>query len=320
MDDNGLLPKDATGVPWSGPEELLRSQIRFVRISDEGRRISAPYRLLEQNGIALIVPDRGFLVGQRYFVSIRERHPRERQKVRRQHPEIQFPPAEISSLFTVSGEKLALHSAGVTISLPRREWLQFGASPECSRAVDAVVIDVSVSLPSDVEAFRSYLLYQTYVDGVPWMPTHHLCDERIIGRSWTLLPGTDMLFLECGGDQYGLPPGRHTIQVRIMSPDGRLVVASAQEQFEIECINPPHRDNSRASDPSEFGTFPQRRAAEPTPTLADEHFTARRRAGGCSVNHRASVADVVLGFLASILGLFVRGRSRPSRCPPRPHP
>lgn len=167
----------------------------------------------------------------------------------------------------------------------------------------ALAVAFSVDLPPEVEPFRDYLLYATFVDDLAWEHAENKCAAHEPGRTWTEQPGTDRIFSECPAEPdaehglgRGLVAGRHHVQVRLRSPGGRYA-ATASGEFELGCGRRGDPPAERPSPPA-----PEPDAAPATPPLSEPPPLER---SGCAV---AGAADTTVLAVWGPLVVFALGR------------
>ncbi|MBZ5710478.1 hypothetical protein [Nannocystis pusilla] len=271
------LPANAPGIPWSGTPNMTRDQVRVTR-KIGGRQVVVAHDLTPDGDIVLIVPRTRLKPGDVYTVTVREDRWRAMKELRpaleRQFGDA-IPPAELTTTVTVTAKTFVLADTTLRITehVEGPVHSQWAVSGACSSPVVADALAFSVDLPPEVEPFRDYLLYATFVDDLAWEHAANKCGSHEPGRTWTEHPGTDRIFSECPAEPdaehglgRGLVPGRHRVQVRIRAPGGRHV-ATASGEFELGCgrrSDPPaQRPSPPAPEPDAAPTAPPR--SEPPP-------------------------------------------------------
>ncbi|MDC0672510.1 hypothetical protein [Nannocystis radixulma] len=299
----GTLPADAPGIPWSGTPNMTRDQVRMTR-KVSGRQVVVAHDLVPDGDIVLIVPRTRLRPGDVYTVTVREDRWRAMKELRpaleRQFGDA-IPPAEFTTTVTVTATTFVLADTTLRITehVERPMQSQWAAAGACSSPVVADALAFSVDLPPEVEPFRDYLLYATFVDDLAWEHAEDQCATHEPGRTWTEHPGTDRIFSECPAEHglgRGLVAGRHRVQVRIRSPGGRHA-ATAGGEFELGC--------GRRSDPPVEGPSPpapEPDAAPAPPPLSEPPPLER---SGCAV---AGAADTTVLAVWGPLVVFALGR------------
>ena len=79
-------------------------------------------------------------------------------------------------------------------------------------------------------------MYETIVDGEPWRPSLHVCENRPIGRSWTDL-GKDLLYSNCNESSWlsGLKKGSYKVRMTATLPGVGVIADSGEVEVEIGC-------------------------------------------------------------------------------------
>lgn len=301
-----VLPPDATGFPWFGPESLVGApeRVKLVRI-DGKRRVPVKFTIVKQSEIEFIVPAQRLESGQIFEVTVRES---DRATDSRQHwrDKSELPPIDFTTRVTIGAEPLRLTGVSLRVGEPTNGTAKVAASGSCWEEFAAVEKPLRVELPPELEPMRDYLLYTTSVDGLTWDHAPSLCASIDPGRTWAGEAGTDKLFAVCGprdkhavddtqllGRQRQFPqPGPHRVEVRVATPDYAQVLTTAAITVEFSC---PAKEAAPAQPAA--STPPPRPANEP----AQQPEPPAREARGCAIGEP--------GF-AWVLGLLGLGRRR----------
>lgn len=248
----GLLPPDATGFPWTGPEPLADAddRVRVARIEGK-RRVPVKFTITRHDGIDIITPAQKFAPGQVFEVTVRESA---RASESRQHSRdpSSLPPAELTTRVTIAAAPLRLTQASLRAGPQAHEGVNVAAPASCSESFAAVKVPVRVVLPPELEPLRDYLLYRTRFDGRTWDRRPNLCKSFDPGRTWTGETGTDMVFAVCGprdedavrrmeryGERPDFPePGRHSVEVVVSTPDGSQTITTPAISVDLSCAPP----------------------------------------------------------------------------------
>lgn len=231
---NGRLPGDAHGIPWLGrwPEPERKLVVRHQG-ADLLRR-DVPFTREGEGMFDMIVPDGGLRPGEIYEVAVYTESWSRRQTI------------------TVDPQPLSLTGAALELG-PRRR--MFVSSRGRRGVADTIV--AQVLLPPAAQPYREYLGYETYVDGELYRsPGSNQCARRRWGRSNRLWAGAELLVAMCdgslGGPFGGTKPGKHTVSMVVMSPDGHRV-ALPEQAFELDCATSP--DSTPVAEPAAPATM-----------------------------------------------------------------
>lgn len=286
----GVLPLDAPGFPWTGPESIAGTTDRVKVVRVEGkRRVPVKYTVTDSAGVDIIKPANKFKPGQVYEVTVRESAgaSESRQYVENLRS---LPPAEVTTRVTIAAAPLRLTQAslhtgpqtegGVTVAAPGSCWEGFGAAK----------VPLRVELPPELEPMRDYLGYMTRIDGRTWDMRSNLCASIDPGRSWTGEPGTDMVFAVCDvseeaiarvqrlGGQFEYPkPGRHSLEMVVFTLDQTQRITTPAITVEFTCAPP----EVAPAPPVEEAPAPVEPSAPPEPSEPPEPPALEHR--GCAV-------------------------------------
>ena len=289
----GLLPPDAVGIPWDGPDLAPLKAGDLPRVTtferhDGAYRTPVRFTLKREGALEFIVPEGGLRPGDRFTITV-----------------LADRAGSVSTTATVTVGPAPIALDGATLVLSKRRRGTVALRPEfsrgqCSDDVEADIVQATVALPPALEPYREYLLYTTLVDGQPYRTApSSLCAQRgpPRGRSQRGGPGADVLFTTCDGAA-GLAPGVHTVAIQLATPDGRSFSAPAQP-FELDCATSPPPEPP-----------PPVRPPEPAPTPAPSSAPAGPPpvARGCTLAPPATSWPLVLLLLA-----LRRRTSRPRR-------
>lgn len=304
--EGGMLPLDAPGIPWTGPGHLPELRVTLRRV-EGAQRITIMHRIVDRGGFWFIAPRSGLKAGETYVVTVRERerYARALEKLKREYPEA--PDPEITATFTVSDRPLHLTQATLRATAPVKKVVQThwgGTGGGCGGSIKAVVTDVAVELPPEVEPLRDYLLFETLKDGAPWTPREMLCREAWRGRSWQPGVGTDRVLVDCDS-RWPERPRIHRVEVRVRSPDGAHTVVTNTVELTLDCSlaeEPMRTVEATALAPPPLAT---RRAPGAAPVPAEE--APPRVTRGCAMDGAGGGGLLWFGWL------WMRRRPRTAR-------
>lgn len=299
---DGKVPVDAKGFAWSGPEPLAGSKDRVKVVRVEGnKKIAVKHTIAAAGALELIVPAGKLKAGQVYEVTVRESAAAAEQRKSLPAEQTDVPPPETVTSVTIVAEPLKLTQATVVAGAPEEKDLTVRASASCSTEVRAATVPVKVELPPEVEPLRDYLVFETRVDGQPWVPTKGLCQSKTPGRSWSDATGTDIVYAVCGqgsepsgGSIDNLPPGKHKIEVEVATADRAQVLTTPAIEVEFTCAptaEPPKEEPPPTETPQ----------TEAPPPVAKQ---------GCSIGDTGPAGSAWVLAMAWL----VRRRRRPSAC------
>lgn len=262
-----VLPPDAPGFPWTGPEPLTGAAGRVKVARIEGtRRVPVNSTITRHNGLEFITPAQKFAPGQVYEVTVRESA---RAGESRQYytDKSSLPPAEVTTRVTIGAAPLRLTQASLRAGPQTHEDVKVAAAASCWEDFAAAKLPIRVELPPEVEPLRDYLLYMTRFDGHTWDRSPSLCSWLDPGRTWTGETGTDMVFAVCGprdeaavrrterwGRRSDFPePGRHSVDVVVYTPDGSQSITTPALTVDLSCAPPPAQPTAPLEAPAASG-------------------------------------------------------------------
>lgn len=227
------LPRDAVGIPWSGIAELERSQISLKRVSID-KSEEAKFTTEHAGGVSLIVPRNKILPNEKYEITIREENWKRNAQMRRENPTVAFPAAEITATVTILGDAITLHDIALQATNIQRV-VEVATGSSCTNSASVHGVDIKVLLPPDLEPYREYFLYETFIDGHAWTPRHHVCESIPAGRSWLPEAGADMIYADCDGLDAGMATGRHYIDVAVYVPGKEADKLIVRQEISLDC-------------------------------------------------------------------------------------
>lgn len=308
---DGRLPRDAIGIPWHGKDRLLfleepprplSTRVNLRRVVD-GRSEVVPFSVVESGRIDVIVPGGGLRAGDTYTVMVREYEddsPVNRASSKKywskREKQMYAKPPELHDMHEVTvsvrDESLDLRGAELRLGARTRQNVTLIDQRTAACGVDrlADTIDLTVALPPALEPYRDYFLYETRVDGKVFAHREIKCSEIRPGRSWTVKPGTDRVFSECGEQVAGLAPGDHRVAVTISMADGARSFTTPEVDFLIGCMVPDPPDPPPVAEP--VVERPAEAGAPPAATQGPPPAVAPR---GCAIG--GSVWSWPLGLL-----------------------
>ncbi|MCY0987820.1 hypothetical protein OV203_11845 [Nannocystis sp. ILAH1] len=273
----GVLPPDAPGFPWTGPEPLAGAadRVKVTRIAGT-RRVPVKFTITGDGGPEFITPAQKFAPGQVYEVTIRESA---RAGEARQYytDKSSLPPAEVTTRVTIGAAPLRLTQASLRAGPQTHEDAKVAAAGSCWEDFAAAKVPIRVELPPEVEPLRDYLLYVTRFDGHTWRRSSSLCSWLDPGRTWTGEAGTDMVFAVCGPrdadavrrtERYGprsdFPePGRHSVEMIVVTPDGSQSIKTPAITIDLSCAPPPAQPTAPLEAPAASGPLAPLEQPEP---------------------------------------------------------
>ncbi len=252
VSDGPAIPLDSGGVPWWGyltvterggaPRLHERNTFRLERIvSGERTTVEHDVELFrgplvadrgrhQYQALVLIVPRAGFAsAGEYVATSLYDGRTINEILLRVDDEPVAPRLAAAGPVELIVGELVQT----------RRE---VAAVPSCSAEVDVAEVDVSLTLPAELEPMRNGLLYTVHVDGDRiWRPSVNTCRDTAVGSSWTG-KGTERLFANCmPADHWShyslddsLAEGTHTVVMTAWWP-GSAETISAAAEFELRC-------------------------------------------------------------------------------------
>lgn len=245
------LPGDAVGIPWSGVAELERSQVSLKRISI-GKSEETKFAIEHADGVSLIVPRNKIVPNEKYEITIREENWKRNAQMRRQNPTEAFPAAEITAIITILDDAITLHD--ITLQATNiQKTVQIATGSSCTDSASVRGVDIKVLLPPDLEPYREYFLYETFVDGQVWTPRHHVCDSIPAGRSWLPEAGTNVIYADCDGLNAGMTTGRHYIDVAVYVPGKKADTLIVRQEVSLNCkLSNDEVQETKVADSADF--------------------------------------------------------------------
>jgi hypothetical protein len=226
---NGLIPVNA-GILWWFVEPLGFDPTSLVTIERiEGETyvlVSASVERFqdERRDVYIVRPESGWAVGERYRISAGVDPSAGRPELRSRTVEIEITPA------------LGVMPLEISTSAAEQRQVQLRDNRgSCSSDRDAAVVEVSAIGPEDMPV--DLLYFTTYLDGVLWRPTSHLCSSIEPGSSWTGR-STDRLVAVCDGADGkppSLPEGQHTVRMEARLPGTDLTFETPEQLVELRC-------------------------------------------------------------------------------------
>ncbi len=175
------------------------------------------------------------------------------------------------------------------------------SSAMCFEVMRANRAAVTVNFSADAEPWASLFIYQTYVDGGRWNPTHVAPMLLNIGASWEGR-GRDLVVVDCANNPAHSPalsPGTHTVYMRATLPGTDLSLQTPPVTVNLTCDNTNDAhipdvigDEAGPGNPADGGV--------PDIILAEE--------GGCACSHSGGAPVGWAILLGLIFGLSRRGR------------
>jgi hypothetical protein len=226
----GQIPANA-GVPWWFTALTTRataeSWVSVERIEGAARvPVSAAVEPFQ--GIYVIRPREGWAAGERYRISVDVGPQPGGSDQRFRTAEVEITPALEATtplaLSTSAPERLQLSLVEVRGS--------------CTATHDAAVVELSAGAPEGMQGLPLGILhFTTYVDGVPWRPSSHVCADIEPGTSWTGR-ASDRLVASC--DEFApegasLAEGEHTVRMVARLPGTGVTFETPEQLVELSC-------------------------------------------------------------------------------------
>lgn len=245
---DGAMPLNAQGILWGGSGKLDPAQVQVLRLTDDkGGAQPVPFTLHEVGGgVTHVRIQDKVAAGERYRFRTRAFNTFDKSLQLEVDPATQEPWQVVT--FTVSPTPLLIESLKPTLEVGAAEWVTLsepmGAS--CARPVSAAQRKLRVVLPAELAGFEQHLIYATLIDGkTPWSPRSSLCDFVPPGRTWTDVPGTDLVYAACDGvapraHQQRLPEGASQLVVQVLFPQaGPKAALTPETKIELKCKQDP---------------------------------------------------------------------------------
>ncbi len=242
---DGLMPLNAQGILWGGSRKLDPAQVQVLRLTDaKGGAQPVPFTLHEVGGgVTHVRLQDKVAPGERYRFRTRAFNAFDKSLQIEVDPVTQETWQVVT--FTVSPKPLLIESLKPTLEVGPVETLMLsepmGAS--CAHQVLAAQSRLRVVLPAELVGFEQHLIYATLIDGkTPWSPRSSLCDFVPPGRTWTDVPGTDLVYAPCQGApsartaQQRLPEGAAHLVVQVLFPQVSPKAAlTPKTKIELKC-------------------------------------------------------------------------------------
>jgi hypothetical protein len=261
---DGVAPANAQGVVFfcryctyidkRGNRQLPEiSQFRVEQVVDSGQvRIGFSLDAISKK-LLLVRPNKRMKAGSRYRFSYNRCIPFYRTRDGKLLKRL-CKPDWISVEITMGKESLLPRKspAGLIVGQIEKGQLKIKASGSCSANVEAGKRSIKLALTPLESKFKNSLMFETTVDGMPWIPLADQCDEIVPGRSWKGI-GTDLLFLICsdaerasfrswekivkepGSSISGLTKGTHKVRMTATLPGVGVIADSGEVEVEIGC-------------------------------------------------------------------------------------
>ena len=116
------------------------------------------------------------------------------------------------------------------------------ASGSCSTTVGATVLSITLETSTNADRWKDLLLYETLVDGQPWVNQSTANARPSPGASWRGR-GEDLLFRICEPNPdalyQGLAAGGHQVAFRATLPGSSVSLVTPEQALEVMCAARP---------------------------------------------------------------------------------
>ncbi|MEE9381975.1 MAG: hypothetical protein V3V08_00985 [Nannocystaceae bacterium] len=167
---------------------------------------------------------------------------------------------------------------------------------QCSEWWPAMSVLVELALSDDALPWQDFLMFQTYMDGVPWNPQHEAYSPNVPEESWEGR-GRDLIYARCEGDETHVL--EMEIRARLSGHD--LELGADLALLVLRCSATDNGDTAKGDTDAKNGT-----------SDGDALSDGSRHAGGCgcttarATEHRGCFELTLLSWL----GLFASGAQR----------
>jgi uncharacterized protein (TIGR03382 family) len=124
-------------------------------------------------------------------------------------------------------------------------------SGSCSTMVGATVLSIFLEPSAEIEPWKDLLLYDTLVDGQPWVNQSTANMRPAPGASWRGR-GKDLLYRICepnpDASYPGLAVGGHQVAFRATLPGTSMTIATPAQALELMCTSRPPDEEEEDGD------------------------------------------------------------------------
>jgi hypothetical protein len=254
-----IVVSDARAPLDAGPSfdwvDTTKSDLSFECTDAMGSTTAIPFEL-EQNGLALLRPQRPLAVGDTcsivgHMCGERGPVPLAGREYLQGHAEFRVikPAALPSTLGTLE------------LNVAQRDKVELAGGAACGESYESCVVRASVVLSKEATPWKDALIYSTWVDGQGWS----VGDQEIgvpsqEGGSY-LGRGRDLFYYlleDARPGAEGLTRGKHRVSIRATLPGTDLMIETPPKEMTLDCGAPGSSSscavgNVRSSSPNSIG-------------------------------------------------------------------